>query len=502
MELLMGLDLGSTNIKAIIYTKNGKPVSEASLRFPLTHDNPDHPAWCVWKHEDVWNISKKAIGESVKKLGPGNTVKAIAVTGFGMDGLPLDKNGKELYDLISWQCTRTVEQYEELKEYYARDEVLKESFRCTPMVIDSVNNIKWMEKYEPAVMEKADKWILIEDYVNYKLCGVMATDYSMASTTSLFKQDTLEWSDRIMNDLGIKKSLFPPIMQSGTVLGKVLPEIAAELGLSEDTVVVLGGHDYIVATFAAGVKPGEIFNITGTWEMLIGVTRDLSKVSMEDLFYIEPHVAKNAWCLIESSISGSMYEWIVEYLGGNWAEVEAEARASKTGSNGCTFLPHFSGAVAPRTEPTSLGAFVGLHNNVVRGDMARAVIEGLTYKTREMFEGLKRAMAYEVKEIKAEGGASKNQLWMQIKSDILGVPVIVPDLYEATPLGAAMLAGLGTSVYESEEDAVASVTSASKAYEPRSSEHEIYTDLYENIYLKLQDSLSEVNKETFDRFIK
>jgi xylulokinase len=502
MELLMGLDLGSTNIKAIIYTKDGKPVSESSNRLPLTFNNPDHPTWCVWKHDDVWNIAKKAIGESVKKLAPGDTVKALAVTGFGMDGLPLDRDGKELYDLISWQCPRTVEQYEELKDYYMQEEVLKDSFRCTPMVIDSVNNIKWMEKYEPSVLEKADKWLLIEDYVNYKLCGVKATDYSMASTTSLFKLDTLEWSDRIMNDLGVKKSLMPPVMQSGTVLGKVLPEVAAEIGISSDTLVVLGGHDYIAATFAAGVKPGEIFDITGTWEMLIGVTRDLSKISMADLFYIEPHVAKNAWCLIESSISGSMYEWIVDHLGGNWDWVMSEAGSSKAGANGCTFLPHFAGAVAPRTEPTSLGAFIGLNNSVDRGDMARAVIEGLNYKAREMLEGIQRAMAYEVKEIKAEGGAAKNQLWMQIKADILGVPVLVPDLYEATPLGAAMLAGLGTSVYESEEEAVESVTGESVVFEPQNNEHEIYSDLYENIYLKLQDSLSEVNREVFNRFVK
>jgi len=352
------------------------------------------------------------------------------------------------------------------------------------------------------VMEKADKWLLVEDYVNFKLCGAVATDYSMASTVSLLRQDTLEWSDRIVKDLGIRRSLLPPPMLSGTALGKVLPEIANETGLSEDTVVVLGGHDYIVASFAAGIKPGEIFDITGTWEMLVGVTSDVNKIALPELFYTEPHVIKNAWCLIESSISGNMMEWMVDYQGGDWDNVMAEAEGSQIGSRGCTFLPHFSGANAPRTEAKSLGAFVGMSNSVKRGDTARAVLEGLNYKTREMYEAIKRTMATDITKFVGEGGAAKSPLWMQIKADIVGVPVEVLDVYEATPLGAAMLAGLGTGVYESEEDAVASVAGPTTVYEPNNSAHEQYSDLYENIYLKLQDSLSEVNKEIFDRFIK
>jgi len=125
----------------------------------------------------------------------------------------------------------------------------------------------------------------------------------------------------------------------------------------------------------------------------------------------------------------------------------------------------------------------------------------LNYKTREMFEAIQRTMNSEVPEIKAEGGAAKNPLWMQIKADILGVPIVIPSLYEATPLGAAMLAGLGAGVYESEEEAVASVSGPGTVYEPDLEAFARYTDLYENIYLKLQDSLSDVNKEIFDRFI-
>ncbi|MCL1894945.1 MAG: FGGY-family carbohydrate kinase [Clostridiales bacterium] len=502
MELLMGLDIGSTSIKAIIYTREGRPVSEEAVRLPLTYDNKEHPAWCVWRHEDVWAVIKSAITGAVKKLPKGDTVGALAVTGFGMDGLPLDRDGKELYDLISWHCPRTVELYEEHLDYFGREDVIKETLRGAPMSIDTVYRLKWMEKNEPAIMEKADKWLLIEDYANFKLCGAVATDYSMASTVSLMRQDKLQWSERIMSDLGVRGSLLSPLMQSGTALGTVLPEVAKETGLGEGTKVVLGGHDYIVAAFASGIKPGEVLDITGTWEMLVGVTRDVAKISLADLFYIEPHVAKNAWCPIESAISGDMMEWMVEYQGKGWDEAMAAAAAAPLGSHGCTLLPHFSGSNSPNIEPTSLGAFVGMSNIVTRGDMARAMLEGLNYKTREMYEAMKRTMGSDITALKAEGGAAKNALWTQMKADILGVPIEVPSLYEATALGAAMLAGLGIGVYESEDDAVSSVAGEAAVYEPDLSAHAQYTDLYEGVYLKLQDSLKDVNREIFNRFIK
>jgi len=143
-----------------------------------------------------------------------------------------------------------------------------------------------------------------------------------------------------------------------------------------------------------------------------------------------------------------------------------------------------------------------MSNSVTRGDMARAALEGLNYKTREMFDAIKRTIGSDVSEIIAEGGAAKSPVWMQIKADILGVPIRVPSLYEATPLGAAMLAGIGTGVYEGEDDALSAVARPVTVYEPDLNAYARYSDLYENVYLKLQDSLKDVNKEIFDRFIK
>jgi xylulokinase len=288
----------------------------------------------------------------------------------------------------------------------------------------------------------------------------------------------------------------------------VLPSVCKETGLSGDELVVLGGHDYICAALAASIRSGsDLMDINGTWEMLVKGMNKVSTAYTDNYFYIESHVARNVWCGISSIISGDMMEWLKDNYGKPndekvWENLMAEAEKSAPGSRGCTFLPHFSGSTAPRVEPTSLGSYSGLNNHVSRCDIIRATIEGLTYKTREMLEAMTADSAEELKGIKATGGAIKNRFWMQTKADILGLPLETPELYEATPLGAAMLAGIGAGLYRDEEDAIKAVYKSGAVFEPDMKKYEQYTDYYQNIFLKLQGALKEVNLEIFNRFMK
>jgi xylulokinase len=260
-----------------------------------------------------------------------------------------------------------------------------------------------------------------------------------------------------------------------------------------------------VAALAAGIMSGsDLMDINGTWEMLVkGMSRGDTSYN-DNYYYVESHVARNLWCSITSTVSGGMMEWLKNNYGSSddenvWDNLMSEAEKSSPGSNGCSFLPHFSGSNAPRSEPTSLGAYIGMNNRVIRSDIIRATVEGLTYKTRELLEAMS---SDPVAVIKATGGAIKNRFWMQTKADILGVPVETPELYEATPLGAAMLAGIGAGLYRDEEEAVKKVYKSGTSYEPNMKNHERYSDYYRNIYLKIQGSLSEVNGEIFNRFLK
>jgi xylulokinase len=252
---------------------------------------------------------------------------------------------------------------------------------------------------------------------------------------------------------------------------------------------------------------GDLMDINGTWEILVkGITNPDIPYS-ENYFYIDSHVARNLWCIISSTVSGDMMEWLKNKYGKPndekvWESLMEEAESSMPGSHGCTFLPHFSGSNAPVIEPTSLGVYIGMSNLTNRSDIIRATVEGLTYKTRELLESMTVNSKDTLSVIKATGGAIKNRFWMQAKADILGVSVETPELYEATPLGAAMLAGIGAGLYRDEEEAVKAVYKSGAAYEPDMKKHEQYTDYYRNIYLKIQGSLREVNEEVFNRFLK
>lgn len=170
------------------------------------------------------------------------------------------------------------------------------------------------------------------------------------------------------------------------------------------------------------------------------------------------------------------------------------------GANGCFFLPHFSGAGAPHIDNRSMGAFLGLSNSVGRADSIRAIIEGLNYQFREMVEALEDALSLKTESIRAVGGTVRNAFWMQNKADILGKVIEVPETDDATALGAALLAGLGSGLYRNEAEAIARTYRPGRSYEPDLKAFESYSGLYEDIYRKLYPALRAINGSIFDRF--
>lgn len=514
MAYLMGIDLGSTTIKAIVYDERGNVISSGSQPTPLTYDHANQPAWCVWEPKRIWDNVVYAILEATSKIVDTEEIAALAVTGFGMDGLPLDRDGLPLYPMISWHCPRTIPQYTEFTQRIGTKNIFQRTGKSAQH-IDSIYRMIWMKENEPRLMEQTDKWLLIEDYINYRLCGSKCTDYSMATCTSVFDQRDHEWCSDLLREAGISRSIFPKAYQSGRVLGTVLPMVAKETGLSPKTKVVLGGHDYICAALATGaIDQSVLLDITGTWEMLVLATDNVKITS--DLFnsgyYVEGHVVKDKCCYVGSTVSGDMTEWMRRTLGVEervianaqerdvWSVISEACEKSSIGSNGCVFLPHFSGAGAPHFDPNSMGAFVGLHNTIRKRDMLRSVFEGLDYQFKMMIDAFNEYQLGSPKRIVTTGGVAKNQFWVQNKADVTGCCLEVPEQFEATPLGAAMLAGIGAGIYKDEYEAVDAVRKETKVYEPNIEAHKMYDDLYNNIYVNLQNALAPINHNLAKRF--
>ncbi len=505
MALLLGIDLGSTSIKAVVYDEKGCFVSEGSRPTMLSHVDPAHPTWSVWEPDKIWGAVCEATREALVPLDDRSEVKGVAVTGFGMDGLPLDADGQPLYPLISWHCPRTIDIAKEFSGRVGQARIF-DTAGAQMMTIHSIYRMMWMQQNHPDIIEKTDKWLLIEDFVNFKLCGEKATDYSMAWNTSVLDQSQKAWSSELIGLAGVPDRIFPDIHPSGTVLGKVTPAAAAETGLSPNTQVVLGGHDYICAALAVGaVDDDVVMDVTGTWEMVLQASATLSHDQriFESGYYVENHVARDRFCFVASTVCGDMTEWLKDNLAAEemaeagrinasvWKLLMDKAQKSPVGAHGCFFLPHFSGAGTPAIDANSMGAYIGLHNAVDKADIIRATIEGLDYQFYGMVEALENALGIAPGRICAVGGATKNAFWMQNKADVCNKMIEVPKLYEATPLGAAMLAGIGVGVFRDERDAILGVRQPGIVYEPdavRAAQYaEYYHEIYKNIYGALRD---------------
>lgn len=514
MAFLMGIDLGSTSIKSVIYDETGKMVSKASRPTVLSFHDEDHPSWSVWDPETIWESVCSAVQNALSPIEDKHEVKGVSVTGFGMDGLPIGKDGTFLYPLISWHCPRTTDIAQRFSGRVGPRKIFDIS-GAQLMPIHSIYRMMWMQQNHPEILDKTDKWLLIEDFVNYMLCGEMATDYSMGWNTSVFDQNTSQWSNDLIALAGVPRHIFPDIRQSGTVLGTVSKKASAQTGLAPGTQIVLGGHDYICAALAVGaVDSNVVMDITGTWEMVLQASDRLShdgKV-FESGYYVENHVAKDRFCFVASTVSGDMTEWFKDNLAfeelqiekeqgtGVWETLMDKARKSAPGSNGCIFLPHFSGAGTPIMDANSMGAFIGLTNSVTKDDMIRAMIEGLDYQFYQMVNALEQALMISPGKIVAVGGATKNAFWMQNKADICGKRIEVPDVYEATPLGAAMLAGIGTGIYRDEAEAILAVHRPGRIYEPDAQNHKRYHHLYHSIFQNIYGALRDVNHTIFREF--
>ncbi len=514
MDYLMGIDLGSTSLKAVIYDLEGNLVASGSRPTERHNPYPDHPEWTVWQPEQIWGGTAAAIKDAVSQLSDPHQIKGVAVTGMGMDGVPVDAEGKWLYPFISWHDPRTAPQLQWWEENIGAERTFSIGGN-TLWRFNTALRLLWMAEHEPEILARTDKWLLIEDFLNFMLCGRRATDYTMASCTLLFDQRRLDWSDESLKLAGIERRLLCDAYPSGTLLGEVTQEAAEASGLPAGTPVVLGGHDYLCGALPVGAfKPGVVLDVTGTWEIILTAIPEpvLTSAVQKTGMTVEAHVARDMFAAWGGAVAADMVEWYrrecgfeakhrAEEEGGEeWEYLIADAAAAPAGARGAMFLPHMSAAGCPVVDAHSLGAFVGLSNFVTKGDMLRAIIEGLDYQFLDIVNAMERGLETKPDRFVAVGGAVRNKFWMQNKADVVGRPIEVPDVEEATPLGAAILAGVGVGLYQDEQDAFERVYKSGDIYEPDPELAAQYAEWFQ-VYKQLYPTLKPISHQLFDQFM-
>ena len=512
MDYLAGIDLGSTSLKCVIYDLDGNVAASGTRPTERFNPYPNHPEWTVWQPEQIWGGTADAIKEAVAQLDNPGKIKAVAVTGMGMDGVPIDEQGNWLYPFISWHDPRTEAQL----DWWEKNIGAEKSFRVggnTLWRFSTALRLLWMAEHEPEILRRTDKWLLIEDFLNFMLCGRRATDYTMASCTLLFDQRQRNWSEEMLTQSGIERRLLCDAYPSGSVLGEVTNQASEATGLRAGTPVVLGGHDYLCSALPVGAfKQGIVLDVTGTWEIVLAsipapvLTPDVQQLGVT----VETHVARDTYAIWGGAVAADMLEWYrkeygyeaqqrAQQTGGvDWDYLMAEASASPAGASGVMFLPHMSAAGCPVVDARSLGAFVGLSNFIQRRDMVRAIIEGLDYQVLDIITALKKGAGIGADRLVAVGGATRNRFWMQNKADVTGLTIDVPEVEEATPLGAAILAGIGVGLYRNEEAAFERVYKPGKTYEPDTQLVSRYAEWYQ-IYQQLYPALKQINHQIYEK---
>jgi len=509
---LAGIDLGSTSLKCIIYDLAGNVVAHGSRPTERVHPDAAHPDWTVWDPAQIWGGAAAAAREATGRLGDARSIAAVAVTGMGMDGLPVDESGAWLYPFISWLCPRTEPQH----RWWGDNIGAERTFAIggnTLWRFGTALRLLWMAEHEPAILARTHKWLLIEDFLNFMLCGIMATDYSMASCTMLFDQRARAWSPELLSLSSIDGGLLCDPRPSGTVLGEITGSAAAATGIPAGTPVVLGGHDYLCGALPVGaVVPGMALDVTGTWEVVHTtipapvLTPSLQAVGAT----VECHVVRDMYSAMGAAVSSEMLEWYRREYGAeararsiergcaDWETLMEEAAGSPPGSRGALFLPHMSGAGCPIVDTRSRGGFVGLSDRTTRGDMLRALIEGLDYQLLDIINALQANLGVDVSRLVVVGGAARNAFWMQNKADVVGRVIEVSEVEDASPLGAAMLAGIGVGIYRDERDAFQQVRKPMKTFEPDTGAAARYAEWFP-LYKAVYPALRQINHAVSER---
>jgi len=468
-KYVMALDAGTTSNRCILFNEKGEMCAVAQKEFTQIYPKP---GWVEHDANEIWATQLGVAQEAMAKAGAkAEDIAAIGITNQRETTIVWDKNtGEPIHNAIVWQCRRTSEYCDSLKEKGLVDSIREK----TGLVIDayfSGTKCRWLLENVEGARERAEKGELlfgtVETWLIWKLTGgkVHVTDYSNASRTMLFNINTLEWDDEILAELNIPKSMLPEPKPSSYVYGETDPTLfggAIKIaGAAGDQQAALFGQTCF--------NEGEAKNTYGTGCFMLMNTGEKKVMSKNGL------VTTIAWGLdgkvnyaLEGSIfvAGAAIQWLRDELKivDSAPDSEAAARAVED-TNGCYVVPAFTGLGAPYWDQYARGTIVGLTRGVNRNHLIRATLESLAFQTYDVLAAMEADSGIKLSALKVDGGACKNDFLMQFQSDIIDAPVKRPVCVETTAMGASYLAGLAVGYWNSKEDVISN-WSIDKTFEP------------------------------------
>jgi len=509
MDYLIGIDVGSSSVKSALFDAEGRMTALSIQEYGLIMPEPNI---VEIEPDTFWQKLKLGIAELLarSKVRPAQ-IKAMAISSQGETFITLDKSGRPLRRAIFWLDSRSPKQVDIISSEFGRERAYHVTGMPEIIPMWSATKLLWLRENEPDVFAKAHKYLMVEDYLIYRLTGQYVGEFSCYPSSMLLDIRKKCWWSDMLNFLGIKPEQLAELRESGEPIGQLTSEAASDLGLSPDTLVATGGYDHAAGAIGSGnTQPGVVTETTGS-AMVVNTTVPNPTFDPKLRMPCQYHSIPDRYFLSSFSETGGMvFKWYRDNfcLDEKRQEQADPARRAYTimddgadeipvGSEGLVMLPHLAGALCPEGNANARGVMFGLSLKHGKRHVARAILEGIAFMLRRHVEVVEE-MGIDVKEIIGIGGGARSRIWGQIKADVLNKPVVHLQTEEPSLLGAAILAGLSAGMYDDLESASDRMVKVRVTAEPNPTNIVLYQELYERyltIYERLADVFPQRNNE-------
>ena len=461
MTRLIGLDVGTTGVKALAISESGDVLGRAERGYPLS---TPHAGWAEQDPEDWWRASERALSELGRRED-----EPVGFSGQMHGLVALGPDDRPLRPAILWNDQRTAAECAEIEERVGLERLI-ELTGNRALTGFTAPKLLWLRRNEPETYGRVAHVLLPKDYVRLRLTGERVIDAADASGTLLFDVAHRRWSDEVLDTLELPREWLPQVHES-TAIGGAGDQAAAALGVGI-------------------VGPGSVSVVLGTSGVVFAVLPAYS-ADPQARVHVFCHAVPETWHAmgVMLSAAGSL-RWLRDVVGGSFDELADEAGRWEPGTEGLLFAPYLAGERTPHADPDARGAFVGLELRHDRGALARAVLEGVAFGLRDSLE-LLRTLGVEPVAGRVSGGGARSELWLRIVATVLGVPLERTAVEEGSAFGAALLGGVAAGVWAGAPEAVAACVRVTTVVEPVAAWAPTYEEAYAR-YRRLYPALGEV----------
>lgn len=499
--LLLGIDAGTSRVRALVFTLRGDVLSQGSKAAATRRPKV---GWAEQDAEAIWDACCHAVKAAIAGIDHPQRIRGLAIGSVGEAFVPLDDAGLPTYPIISWYDERPTQQLPSLLERVSKERLF-EITGLSPDPTFTLMKLLWLKTNAADALKRTRKILNVTHYLAWRLTGVPGSDYSQASRSLAFDLHRMTWSEDLIHENGLDPTLFQLLRPLGARLGNVLPDIASGLGLPSDCAVGVGGHDHLVGALAAdALEPGRMLNSLGTAE---AVTLALKK-SITDPELARRGFNQGALMLGDRKIpyvfggfqtSGASIEWFRSLFSQDIShdKLIQNALAVAPGSDGVTFAPDLRGKLVPTSDPMARGAWFGLNADASSATLYRAILEGLAFEARQSIEALVDIDGVpSIDTIHAIGGNTQNTLLMRIKASVYQRSIVTDEMPEATALGAALLGGLAAGLWQDMATAVLGLAHNKRQIEAVDAWIPIYEQRYQQVFKHAYAALRPLHHAT------